>query len=80
MGANSRQGWALLLFILGFTFLPAGLFALGPIFAIAGLAMLLASFAWFVKIKPLEHANAPKKPEPVSVATKAKQAAFSASH
>jgi len=31
MGANSQQGWALLLFLIGFTFFPAGLFALGPI-------------------------------------------------
>jgi membrane-bound ClpP family serine protease len=55
MGANRQQGWALLLFILGFTFVPAGLFALGPIFTIAGLACLIASLAWCVKLKPLEH-------------------------
>jgi membrane-bound ClpP family serine protease len=54
MGANSSQGWALLLFILGFTFLVAGLFALGPIFALFGLAMLVVSIAWFATIKPLE--------------------------
>ncbi len=55
MGANRQQGWALLLFILGFTFVPAGLFALGPIFTIAGLACLIGSLVWCVKLKPLEH-------------------------
>ena len=58
MGANSQQGWALLLFLVGFTFLPAGLFALGPAFTIVGLASLVASVAWFLKIKPLEGADA----------------------
>ena len=55
MGANSQQGWALLLFFLGFTFVPAGLFALGPLFTIAGLVCLIASVVWFIRIKPLEH-------------------------
>lgn len=79
MGANSQQGWALLLFLLGFTFLPAGLFALGPVFAFAGLAMLIAAFVWFVKIKPLEHNSQPKTTEPVGVTAQAKQPALSAS-
>lgn len=55
MGANSQQGWALLLFLVGFTFLPAGLFALGPLFVIVGAVCLFASMVWFVRIKPLEH-------------------------
>ena len=55
MGANSQQGWALFLFLIGFTFLPAGLFALGPIFALVGLVCLIASGIWFYRIKPLEH-------------------------
>jgi membrane-bound ClpP family serine protease len=55
MGANSEQGWALLLFLVGFTFLPAGLFALGTIVALIGLVCLITSAAWFYKIKPLEH-------------------------
>jgi membrane-bound ClpP family serine protease len=55
MGANSQQGWALFLFLIGFTLLPAGLFALGGLVAIIGLICLIISFAWFVKIKPLEH-------------------------
>ena len=56
MGANSQQGWALLLFLLGFTFLPAGLFALGPIFSLFGLICLIVSAVWFIRIKPLEDA------------------------
>lgn len=55
MGANSQQGWALLLFLIGFTFFPAGLFALGPIFVLVGLASLIVSAVWFYRIKPLEH-------------------------
>lgn len=62
MGANSQQGWSLFLFLIGFTFLPAGIFALGPIFAVVGLICLIASFAWFVKIKPLEHLESGKSP------------------
>ncbi len=45
MGANSQQGWALLLFVAGFTFLVAGFFALGPLFSILGLVCLVASVA-----------------------------------
>jgi hypothetical protein len=60
MGANSQQGWSLLLFIIGFTFTPAGLFGLGPLFTIAGLICLIASAIWFIRIKPLEHAESTK--------------------
>jgi membrane-bound ClpP family serine protease len=66
MGANSQQGWALLLFLIGFTFLVAGLFALGPIFTIVGLVCLVASALWFIKIKPLEDAEPMKGPETVA--------------
>ena len=55
MGANSQQGWALLLFVIGFTFLAAGLFALGPIFTLVGLVSLIASAIWCYRLKPLEH-------------------------
>ena len=57
MGANSQQGWSMLLFLVGFTFLPAGLFALGPMFTLAGLVCLVVSIAWFMKIKPLEYGD-----------------------
>jgi hypothetical protein len=64
MGANSKQGWYLLLFLVGFTFLPAGLAYLGPIFSLVGLACLIASAVGFYRIKPLEHTA---RPETLSV-------------
>jgi hypothetical protein len=63
VGANSQQGWSLMLFLIGFTFLPAGLFALGPIFTIAGLACLIVGLVWTYRLKPLEQAEANKSPE-----------------
>jgi hypothetical protein len=60
MGANSKQGWYLLLFIVGFTFLPAGLAYLGPLFSLVGLVCLIASLVGFYRIKPLEHAVTPE--------------------
>lgn len=56
MGANSQQGWALLLFVVGFTFFAGGLFALGPIFTLLGLVFLIVSGIWCYRIKPLENA------------------------
>jgi hypothetical protein len=73
MGANSQQGWALLLFLLGFTFLPAGIFALGPIFSLFGLVCLIVSAVWFMRIRPLEHAEQ-SSGEPVAPAAKTKRA------
>ncbi len=55
MGANSKQGWCLFLFLVGFTFLPAGLVYLGTIFSLVGAACLIASAVGFIQIKPLEH-------------------------
>jgi len=55
MGANSQQGRSLLLFLAGFTFLPAGLLILGPIFSITKVVCLVGSAIWFYSIKPLEH-------------------------
>ena len=55
MGANRQQGWSLLLFLVGFTFFVAGLFALGTIFSIVGLVCLIASSIWCYRLKPLEH-------------------------
>ena len=79
MGANTQQGWALFLFIIGFTFLPAGLFALGPIFAVVGLVCLLASAVWFINIKPLEHMNSGKEKIEPDESTSGKDWARSAS-
>ena len=70
MGANSQQGWALLLFVVGFTFFVGGLFALGPIFTLVGLAGLIVSLVWCYRIKPLEN----EVPEPVGVPTKERRA------
>jgi hypothetical protein len=63
MGANSKQGWCLLVFLVGFTFLPAGLAYLGPLSSLFGLACLIASLVGFYRIKPLEFAGH----EPLSV-------------
>jgi membrane-bound ClpP family serine protease len=57
MGANSQQGWALFVFVIGFTFLVAGLAYIGMIFALIGLICLIASAIWFIRIKPLEYAE-----------------------
>jgi hypothetical protein len=54
MGANSKQGWYLFLFLVGFTFLPAGLAYLGAIFTLLGAIALVASLIGFMQIKPLE--------------------------
>lgn len=70
MGANSQQGWALLLFIVGFTFFVGGLFALGPIFTLVGLVCFIVSLVWCYRIKPLEN----EVPEPVGVPTKERRA------
>ena len=70
MGANSQQGWALLLFVVGFTFFVGGLFALGPIFTLVGLVCLIVSGIWCYRIKPLEH----DVPEPVGVPSKERRA------
>ena len=66
MGANRQQGWALLLFLLGFTFLPAGLFGLGFVFVVGGLVCLIVSVAWFIKLRPLEHAESTKGLEAIT--------------
>ena len=60
MGANSKQGWYLLGFIVGFTFLVAGLAYLGPLFSLVGLACLIGSLVGFYRIKPLEQAAPPE--------------------
>ncbi len=55
MGANSKQGWYVFIFLVGFTFLVAGLAYLGLIFTLVGLVALIASCVGFYQIKPLEH-------------------------
>ena len=56
MGANSTQGWAIVLFLVAFTFLSGALFADGTIlFILLFLACAGASVALFLKAKPWEH-------------------------
>lgn len=71
MGANKWQGWYLFLFLVGFTFLPAGVGYLGPLFTIAGLLCLAGSLIGFYLIKPLEHqAVEPKQRNQVQMKVK----------
>jgi len=56
MGANSTQAAALLLFLLAFTLIAAGIAAYTNYIAlIAGLAVLAGSIMLFLKCKPWEH-------------------------
>ena len=75
MGANRQQGWSVLLFLTGFTFFVAGLFALGAVFSIAGLVCLIAAAIWSYRLKPLEHEGTQAiAAEPVSMPQKKRQA------
>jgi hypothetical protein len=76
MGANSKQGWCLFAFLIGFTFLVGGLAYLGFIFSIGGLALLIGSLVGFHAIRPLEHSGAGTSAamEPPPMRTKQKQA------
>jgi len=71
VGANSKQGWCLFVFLIGFAFLPAGLAYLGPLFTLFGLACLVASLVGFYRIKEPEHRSGALAP---AIATKAKHA------
>ena len=51
MGATSKQGWYLFLFLVGFTLGPAGIFALGWLVALIGFAMVGGALAGFYSIK-----------------------------
>jgi hypothetical protein len=77
MGANSKQGWCLLVFLVGFTFFVAGLAYLGPLFALFGLACLVASMVGFYRIKPLEFATTPESLSVVPPSSASKPAAGS---
>ena len=73
MGANSKQGWFLFLFLIGFTFLTAGLAYLGFIFALGGLVCLIASLVGFLQIRPLENGDQQERSKAASaVASPAK--------
>ncbi len=64
MGANSRQGWFLFIFLVGFTFFVAGLAYLGMLAALLGLVALIASVVGFKTIKPLEYGQEENTPQP----------------
>jgi hypothetical protein len=56
MGANSTQGVALLLFLVGFTFLSLSMFSGGSIVYLLLFAVSIgASISLFLKCKPWEH-------------------------
>ena len=58
MGAHSTQGWAVLLFLVAFTFLGWSLFAEGSlVFLLLFIVAATASVAIFLKSKPWEHAE-----------------------
>ncbi len=78
MGANRQQGWALLLFLIGFTFLVAGLFALGLVFSIVGLACLIVSAVWCYRIKPLELLESQNRSEAATVPPETRRAVSAA--
>ncbi len=54
MGANSKQGWYLFIFLLGFTFLPAGLVYMGAFFSVVGAILLVASLVGFYTLRQEE--------------------------
>jgi membrane-bound ClpP family serine protease len=72
MGANSKQGWFLFLFMIGSTFLVAGLAYLGFIFALAGLVCLIASLVGFHQIRPLESGEEERSKAAAAAASPAK--------
>jgi hypothetical protein len=51
MGATSKQGWYLFMFMVGFTIGPAGLVALGWPIALIGFGLMAAALAGFHSIK-----------------------------
>ena len=57
MGANSTQGMAVALFLLGATTMSASVLMGGIVVFVIGLAILGASVATFLKCKPWEDAE-----------------------
>ncbi len=56
MGANSTQGWGVLLFLVAFTFFGMALFhGGGLLFLLAFFVTLGGSVGMFMKAKPWEH-------------------------
>jgi hypothetical protein len=57
MGAHPMQAVGLTIFLVGFTLLAAGLARGGILYYVAAVALVVVSFAIFVKCKPLENAE-----------------------
>jgi hypothetical protein len=58
MGSNSTQGWALLLFLVGFVCLAGAFFTGGSVLLVLlFFATTAGSVAMFLKAKPWEHAE-----------------------
>ena len=55
MGANPKQAFGLLLFLVAFVLIAACGAGYGVLWFVVGLALLAASAAVFIKAKPLEH-------------------------
>jgi hypothetical protein len=55
MGANPTQAQALVLFLLAFVFIAAGLAASSFLYIVVGLVLLGGSVVLFLKCKPWEH-------------------------
>ena len=55
MGANPKQAFGLLLFLVAFVLIAACMAGCGVLWFVIGLALLAASAAVFIKAKPLEH-------------------------
>jgi hypothetical protein len=72
MGSHSKQGWFLFLFMVGFTFLVAGLAYMPIIFALLGLIAIIVSLVGFHQIKPLEDGVEEEQPAAASAASGAK--------
>jgi hypothetical protein len=58
MGANPTQAQAMILFLVAFVFIAAGLAAnVSLLYLLVGLALLGGSVALFIKCKPWEHSE-----------------------
>jgi hypothetical protein len=55
MGANSTQAAGVLVYLLGFTFLPLGLATGRVIYYLLAIALVALSVGIFLKCKPLEY-------------------------
>ncbi len=55
MGSNPTQAWGLILFLVAWVVIAAGMAGGGILVLLVGIALLAASFGVLLKAKPLEH-------------------------